>query len=64
MERRREVHSADGRRWIGPVSDGWGVWFDAPDSVATRPTRDAARSLIRALKADPALAEVLAVQES
>ena len=60
-----EPHSPDGDSFIawGPDGKGWQVWFKYV-RLASRRTRDEARNLIRTVKEDPALADVLTVMES
>ena len=60
---RREFHSKDGRWFLVGNGSDWDVWADRA-LVASRPTRQQARELIRQMKADPRLLAVLAVQES
>ncbi len=62
-----EQHSEDWSQYIQPVQvrggRAWGVWFDSV-LVASPRTREEARTLMRELKADPALAAVALVQLS
>lgn len=57
-----EQHSEDGQTCIGRTMGrtGWGVWWDGREVAGSR-TREGARSIMRALKADPSLVPALEV---